>query len=59
MNQITARRRARLAAGFVPQVTMASKPAPLDIADIRHFVVREPVSKNQYSLLRVALAGQD
>jgi galactonate dehydratase len=53
MNHITMRRRARLAAGFAPQAAAAVKPAELDIAEIRHFPVREPVSGSRYSLLRV------
>lgn len=39
-------------AGFAPQAAVATKPAELDIAEIRHFPVREPVSGNRYSLLR-------
>ena len=53
MNQITIQRRARLLSAFARQSAMLAKPAPLDITEIRHFPVREPVSKNQYSLLRV------
>ena len=49
----TARRR-RLTAGFAPQSAAAvSSPPALDIVEIRHFPVREPVSGNRYSLLRV------
>lgn len=40
-------------AGFAPQVAQERKPAALDITEIRHFPVREPVSGNRYSLLRV------
>jgi galactonate dehydratase len=48
------RRRARLSAAFAPQVSVAgSRPSSLEIAEIRHFPVREPVSGNRYSLLRV------
>lgn len=47
-------RRARLLAGFAPQAAAAAaKPAPLDITDIRHFPVREPVSGTRYSLLKL------
>jgi galactonate dehydratase len=53
MNQITSRRRARLFAAFEPQARMPTKPAALDITDIRHFPIREPVSKTRYSFLRV------
>jgi galactonate dehydratase len=53
MNHITMRRRARLSVGFAPQVAAAAKPAELDITEIRHFPLREPVSGNRYSLLRV------
>lgn len=52
MNHITMQRRARLLASFAPQAA-AAKPAALDITDIRHFPVREPVSGNRYSLLRI------
>jgi L-alanine-DL-glutamate epimerase-like enolase superfamily enzyme len=48
------RRRARLSAAFAPQMTVAgSSPSSLDIAEIRHFPVREPASGNLYSLLRL------
>jgi galactonate dehydratase len=54
MNHITLQRRARLRLGFAPQATTgAARPDALDIADIRHFPVREPVSGNRYSMLRV------
>jgi galactonate dehydratase len=53
MNQITIQRRARLLASFVSDTGTAAKPAALDITEIRHFPVREPVSKNQYSLVRL------
>jgi galactonate dehydratase len=40
--------------GFAPQTAAATaKPADLDITEIRHFPVREPVSGTRYSLLRV------
>jgi galactonate dehydratase len=48
------RRRARLLANFAPQAAVAAaSPAALDITEIRHFPLREPVSGNRYSLLRV------
>ena len=54
MNHITIQRRARLAARLPPQAPAdAAKPKALDITDIRHFPVCEPVSKNRYTLLRV------
>jgi len=54
MNHAIMRRRARLVAGFAPQTAAAgAKPAELDITEIRHFPLREPVSGNRYSLLRV------
>jgi len=40
--------------GFAPQAAVAtSKPSELDITEIRHFPLREPVSGARYSLLRV------
>ena len=53
MNQITVQRRARLFASFVQEAAALAKPDALDITEIRHFPVCEPVSKNRYSLLRV------
>jgi L-alanine-DL-glutamate epimerase-like enolase superfamily enzyme len=53
MSDITVRRRASLLQTFSPQVATSPKPDALDITDIRCFQVREPVSKNQYSVLRV------
>jgi galactonate dehydratase len=53
MSHITILKRARLRTSFAPQVASAAKPAALDITEIRHFPVREPVSGNRYSLLRV------
>lgn len=54
MNAVARRRRVRLSAGFVPQAAATvSSPSALDVAEIRHFPVREPVSGNRYSLLRV------
>jgi galactonate dehydratase len=54
MSQIIAHRRDRLRMSFAPQTAAAApKPAALDIMEIRHFPVREPVSGNRYSLLKV------
>jgi len=54
MNHLTMHRRARLRASIAPQAAAAAgKPGALDIAEIRHFPVREPGSGNRYSLLRV------
>ncbi len=54
MNHIAIQRRARLLAGFAPQAAAAAaKPDPLDITDIRHFPVREPISGTRYSVLKV------
>jgi hypothetical protein len=49
-----ARRRERLSRGFAQRAAAAvSGSAELDIAEIRHFPVREPASGNRYSLLSV------
>lgn len=54
MHNLVARRRERLTRGFAAQAAAAtSKPSALDITEIRHFPVREPVSGSRYSLLRV------
>jgi galactonate dehydratase len=55
MNSAIVRRRARLSSsfGFTPQTAAAAKSSALDIAELRHFPVREPVSGNRYALLRV------
>jgi len=53
MSHIVTQRRARLRMNFAPQTAAAAKPAPLDITEIRHYPLREPVSGNRYSLLRV------
>jgi galactonate dehydratase len=54
MNAATAHRRTRLFAGLASQAAAAAdKSSALDIVEIRHFPVREPVSGNRYSLLRV------
>ena len=53
-HNVITQRRERLLSSFAPQVAAAtSRPAELDIAEIRHFPVREPVSGTRYSLLRV------
>jgi galactonate dehydratase len=52
MPHIIMQRRTRLLTAFAQQAAQA-KPTPLDITEIRHFPVREPVSGNRYSLLRV------
>jgi len=47
-------RRSRLRLRFAPQAAAAeAKPSAMDITAIRHFPLREPVSGNRYSLLRV------
>src|ERR1035437_9969217 len=52
-NVAIARRRARLAGGFVPQVAAAVPPSEEHaIAEIRWFPVREPVSGNRYAMVR-------
>ena len=54
MSQLTITRRERLRLPIAPQTVAAARPGALDITDIRHFPVREPVSGNRYSLLRIA-----
>ena len=54
MSQLTIHRRERLRLPIAPQTVAAARPGALDITDIRHFPVREPVSGNRYSLLRIA-----
>src|ERR1700730_7421410 len=54
MSQITLHRRERLRARIALQPAAAvSKPAALDITEIRHCPLREPVSGNRYSLLKI------
>jgi galactonate dehydratase len=53
MSQIAAKRRARLLTNFTAQTALAAKPSDLDIEEIRHYPLREPVSGNRYSVLRV------
>lgn len=52
MSHAIVHRRARLTR-LALQTSVAAKPSPLDVADIRPFFVREPVGGNRYSLLRV------
>ena len=54
MNHMITQRRSRLRGNFVPQTAVNGRPAALDITDIRHFPIQEPVSRNRYSLLRVS-----
>jgi galactonate dehydratase len=54
MSHVTLLRRERLRLHIAPQTVASARLAALDIADIRHFPVREPVSGNRYSLLRIA-----
>lgn len=53
MSHITLERRERLRMRIAPQVAAAAKPSALDITEIRHLPLREPVSGNRYSLLKV------
>jgi L-alanine-DL-glutamate epimerase-like enolase superfamily enzyme len=53
MSHIAEHRRARLRSRLAPQIATAAKPDALDIAEIRHFPVREPVSGSRYSILKV------
>ena len=54
MSNSTAHRRARLWNGIAAQTAAAAaKPEALDVTEIRHFPVREPVSGNRYSVLKV------
>ncbi len=55
MIHIVMQRRARLRTAIAAQVRTAAtaKLSDLDVADIRHFPLREPASGNRYSLLRV------
>jgi galactonate dehydratase len=46
-------KRERLLTSFAPQAAPITKESALDIKEIRHFPVREPVSGNRYSLLRL------
>ena len=54
MSQTTIHRRERLRMRVAPQTAASvSRPAALDITEIRHFPLREPVSGNRYSFLRI------
>ena len=53
MYPIVMQKRARLLARFAQQTAQAVTPTNLDITEIRHFPVREPVSGSRYSLLRI------
>ena len=53
MSLLTMHRRARLRTSIALQAGAAPKASALDIAEIRQFPVREPVSRKSYSLLRV------
>jgi galactonate dehydratase len=54
-----AHRRQRLMRGFGFQAaSVPVKTSELDIAEIRHFAVREPVSGVRYSLIRVTTRGR-
>ena len=54
MHPSTIRRRSRLSPGFAPQAAVAtSGPADHSVAEMRWFPVREPVSGNRYTVLRV------
>jgi galactonate dehydratase len=54
MSGIVVQRRERLRLRLAPQAAVVAKSgSALDIADIRHFPLREPVSLRRYSMLRV------
>jgi galactonate dehydratase len=54
MHTATVRRRAHLSNGFAMQTAaVQANSSALEIVEMRHFRVREPVSGNRYSLLRV------
>jgi galactonate dehydratase len=54
MSQVILHRRARLRLNISAQAAAAAvKASDLDISEIRHFPVREPVSRVAYSVLRV------
>ncbi len=53
MHTIVMQKRARLLMRFAQQAAQPAKSTTLDITEIRHFPVREPVSGNRYSLLRI------
>src|SRR5690349_2811871 len=54
MHNLSTHRRARVLRSLAPQIgAAAAKPGELDITEIRHFPVREPVSGSRYTLLRI------
>src|SRR5579871_5181516 len=54
MHNVITTRRERLMRGFAPQAAAAAAtPGDLDITEIRHFPVREPVSGARYTFLRI------
>lgn len=53
MSNLTMHRRERLRMRIAPQAAVAARPSPLDITQIRHFPLIEPVSHNRYSLLKI------
>src|SRR3954451_2538876 len=54
MSHLVMHRRERLRLRIAPQAAAAlASPGSLDITDIAHYPVREPVSGNRYSLLRI------
>lgn len=55
MHNVITYRRERLMRAFAPQIAAAAAaPGDLDITEIRHFPVREPVSGLRYTLLRIS-----
>ncbi len=53
MSQLIMHRRSRLRLRIAPQTAAAAKPSAADITEIHHFPLREPVSGNRYSVLRI------
>jgi galactonate dehydratase len=53
MNHLASHRRARLWNRIAIQAAVPSKPGALDVTELRDFPVREPVSGNRYSVLKV------
>jgi galactonate dehydratase len=53
MSLSTIHRRARLQTGIALQAAAPAAPSALDIAEIRHFPLREPTSGKTWSVLRV------
>lgn len=57
MRNAVQRRRERLAA-FVPQAAMAARPSPqVEIASLRDYRLREPISGRTYTVLRLETPG--